>query len=604
MMGNRKRAAGWAAVVAVGTLAASGAGAQVGAAKPATAAPAQKPAPGRRLPTVRKPVINPRLPKETQAQQLAFYAEDLQGVGNYEEAARVLQQAAELTPEDWDLWEKAGWGHLDAGQAAPALKAFETARKAAPQGTGLSGGLLIAHFALGNQKELLDLARQKAAPEHVDEAVTILSKGVAAKPETLDWNFALGYLYVRVLGNRSRALDPLEAVIAANPKHADAWLFLVEVNQELNRGRQEDAAAIQYLELAPETPEAFRLRAQRFVVLNRVPDAIAEYQAGIAKHPTAGELYYDLARTYEKTGGVKEAESAYNRLITLAGTRKLAALHTQARAQLASFHARQRNYPAAEAYYREAAQRPDATAQTWNTWGSLLVLSGKWDEAAKAFTEAANREEKARGKAHPEAREDLLQARYRAGMAWLAAAQREPAKAALLAARELKNEARTGPEIEAAALLAWIEGPSAKAEDLGYRKSDERWAAFVWRREPEEVAGEVEIRGKYSVSATAWRAVLQQVQKVNRNCWPASYALARVYASAGFSEEALDLLTDVTQSRNDWWAPYYAMGQYYAQRRNKEEGVSPLRKVLQLAPECRQARSLLTLLNALKDDEE
>ncbi len=601
-MGNRSKAAGWAVVL--GTLAATGVGAQTGAVRSAPAATGAKPMPARRLPTVRKPVINPRLPKETQAQQLAFYAEDLQGVGNYAEAAKVLQQAAELTPEDWDLWEKTGWGHLDAGQAAPALKAFEAARNAAPQGAGLSGGLLIAHFALGNQKELLELVRQMAAPETVDQAVAILSRGMAARPQTLDWNFALGYLYVRVLGNRSRALDPLEAVIAADPKRADAWLYLVEVNQELNRGRQEDAAAVTYLELAPETPDAYRLRAQRFVVLNRVPDAVAEYQAGIAKHPTAGELYYELARTYERTGGVKEAEGTYNRLITLADTRKLPVLHTQARAQLANFHARQRNYPAAEAYFREAAQRPDASAQTWNTWGSLLVLSGKWPEAAKAMTEAADRAEKVRGKTHPQAREDLLQARYRAGLAWLAAAQREPAKAALLAARELKGTARTSPEMEATALLAWVEGPSAKAPELAYQKSDERWAGFVWRKEGEEVAGEVEIRGKYSVSATAWRALLQQVQKVHRDCWPASYALARVYASAGFSEEALDLLTDVTQSRNDWWAPYYAMGQYYAQRRNKDEGVSPLRKVLQLAPECRQARSMLALLNAVQDEDQ
>lgn len=607
---KRLRAMRWGAAgmsAVLGASLASGALAQAGAqpAKPATVAPAPaKPAPARPAPmrpTPKRPVINPRLPKETQAQQLALYAEELQELGKYAEAAPVLQEAAELTPEDWELWEKAGWGHLDAGQAVPALKAFEAARKAAPKGVALSGGYLVAQFALGNQKEVLDGVKQTVAPDLVEPASSVISKGMAAKPRTPEWNFALGYLYVRVLGNRSRALGPLEAVVAAAPMNAEAWLYLVEVNQELARGQQEDAAAIKYLELAPETPDAYRIRAERFLVVNRPADAVAEYLTGIAKHPTSGELYYALARAYERGGRPKDAETLYTKLVTLAESQKLEALRAQARAQRAAFHTRQKNYAAAEAYYREAAQQAGATPTTWNNLGAVLALGGKWADAAKAYATAADRDEQARGTTDPLAREDLLAARYRAGVAWLAAGQKEPARTALLAAQKLKGVARTGPEGEVNAFLTWLAGPSDKGEALAYQKNDERWAAFVWRAEQEP--GELEIRGKYSPSATAWRALLQQAQQANRDCWPAEYALARLYAAAGFSEEALGLLAEVVQGRTTWWAPYYAIGQYHAQRRQKDEGVSALRKVLQLAPECRPARSLLTRLNAVEDDD-
>src|SRR5688572_16536915 len=106
-----------------------------------------------------KPLVNPKLPKATQAALLTQKAEELQAEEKYPEAAALLQQAAELTPEDWLLWDKTGWAHLDNADAAKALKAFETAARAAPPGTVLSGGLLISNFALGRQKEVLDLVK-------------------------------------------------------------------------------------------------------------------------------------------------------------------------------------------------------------------------------------------------------------------------------------------------------------------------------------------------------------------------------------------------------------------------------------------------------------
>jgi tetratricopeptide (TPR) repeat protein len=557
-------------------------------APPARAQNAPKPPP-------KPPALDPRLPKPAQAAQLAARAEALHEQRKYPDAAKLFQQAAELTPEDWALWDRAGWAWLDAAQAAPALKAFEGAAKAAPAGSPPPGGLLISRFALGEAKEVEALLRRLLTPEAVDAALPIVTKGLAAKQFAPDWSYALGYLYARVLRNSQRALGPLESVAKAVPTHAGAWLLLVEVNQDLDRGAQEDAAALRYLQLAPDTPDAFRLKAQRYAAAQNFAGAIQEYEAGIAKHPAAAELYYPLARVYERVKNAKQAEATYRKLLTGAEARKQEAVVSQARQQLANYFARQKNYAEAEKLYREAAQKPDASLLTVENWAALLALAGNWEEAAGAYQALAGRVEKT-----PAPPEERLEARYRSAAAALAAGKRDAAKSEVQAALAHRPETRTASQAEALALAAWL-GESIGA-GLDYRKADERWAAFVWRSAPEE--GEFEVRGRFSVAATAWRALLQQVQKRHPDSWAVDYALARQSAAWGATPEALAQLQRVTRARPTWWVGFYALGQYYSRERDKEKGVPVLRKVLELAPECRGARVYLSLLTNLKEDPE
>jgi len=554
-----------------------------------------KPAPAK---AAALPPINPKLPKETQAALLADRAEPLEKQGKYAEAAALLQQAADLTPEDWALWDRTGWAYLDAAQAEPALKAFENARRQAPPGTPTYGGALVSHFALGHREEVLKLLKQVVPPESLEAATAVVTKGLAAKARTPDWNYALGYLYARVLTASPRGLAPLEAVVQADAKRADAWLLLVELNQAANRGAQEDAAALKYLELAPETVDAYRLRAQRYALQKQDREAFAEYQAGIAKYPAATELYLGEARLHERLGGVKQAEALYRKLVAEAEKGKQEGVQTQARAHLAGFLARQRNYAEAERIYQEAAARPNASGGTWNTWGSLLALNGKWEEAAKALEGAAQRDAKNGG--GPAV--DQLGERYRAAVCRLAAGQKEAAQTALARLSAPKGEPRTSTHAEIDALLAWMAGRGAEAARLAHQPGDDRWAAFTWRRQPE--AGEFEVRGRFSLPATAWRAMLQQVQKKYPDCWAADYALARIYAAGGYTENALSLLNRVTTGRQDWWAPHFALGQYYARERNRDRGVPALTRTLQLAPGCRQAKVYLALLRNVKEDED
>jgi len=553
---------------------------------------------------VKKPALSQPSPAAAAA-KLVAQSDDLARKGKYEESAALLQKAAELTPEDWALWDSVGWAHLDNLKFPEALKAFEAARKAAPSGSALLGGPIVVHFAMGTKPELVKLIGQLVPANRLPVVMSVVDKGLAAKQFSIDWNYALGFLYADVLRNNARAIGLIESVAKADPKRADAWLLLVEINRSLDRSAQEDAAAVKFLDLAPESPDAYRLRAERAAAQRQYPLAISEYKAGIEKSPGTEVLYYQLARVYERSGAEKESEAVYRQLMAYAESKKLAEMLQQARASLGAFQLRHKKYADAEKYYREMAQASDSTVSTWENWGSALAMLGNWKEAATAMKGAAERLAKSQAAGDAEARDNLLAARYRAGVYQVAAGLRDEAAKTLDAALVDKGPSRTGVESEAAIFRFWLTLKESPASRLGYQKGDERWAAFLWRQtQVDAMGGEREVVGRFSATATAWRAALQQIQKANPDAWPADYALARIYAAAGFSAEGIELLNKALRRKGDWWAIHFALGQYHAQQRDKDEGVSVLRRVLQLAPECRQARVYLSLLTNIKDDDD
>ena len=537
------------------------------------------------------------LPPAVRAERLRQNAEDLQRQGKFAEAAKALSQAAELQPRDWEIWDALGWAQLDIGNAAEAKKAFEKAAAEAPRGASLSAGPVVAAFALKDLPDLESRLRKTAPPEVLDEVLQAVRKGLAAAPRSPDWSYALAVLYVKGLGNRQRALGPAEAVVAAQPGRADAWLLLVDINQELGRGPQEDAAAVKYLELAPETADAFRLRAQRYEELNRVGEAAAELSIGLGKHPTSLDLAGRLSRLQEKAGLLKEAEATLRKTVAASATRS-DSVSAQARLLLAGFLVRTGKTPDAVVLYRELADRAGSGPVAWSNLGAALALDQKWAESAGAHVTAFQRESSERSESVRENRSQVQSAALRAGIALLAAGNRAEAEKHWKQALDPEPKERTQVGMEAAAFLAWLGNADARAS-LAYAAGDERWAGFVWRRTAEP--GEVEARGNHSLPARGLRAALQSIQSRTPDCWPADLSLARQYAAAGYTDEALALLRKTARVRSDWWAPLYPMGQYYARERKKDEGIEILQQCSRLAPASRQVRSLLSLLKALPD---
>jgi tetratricopeptide (TPR) repeat protein len=545
------------------------------------------------------PPDNPSLPAASRAANLALHAEDQEARGEYQEAAETYLKAAGLTPDDWSLWDRAGWAFLEMGDPKRALEAFEQAGRVDERSAARTGGVLIARFGLKEEGALLASVRKRVGVSALAEAEMIIKRGLAVRPGDTDWWYALGYLYARVLGSNGRAAVPLETVVLADPKRAEAWLLLADVNRALNDLPRATAAAVQYLALAPDTAEAFRLRAERFFELQRMSEAAAEVEEGLKKHPGAWDLYPLLARAREMMGEPREAEEALARWEKQA--REAAAdpasktdpdEASRARLQLGMLLGRRGEYARAEPIYREAAERPDIGPTVLGTWAGLLALTERWAESAAAYERAAALQ--------AEDREDseTLPVRYRAALARMAAGDRDAARSVLTSALAGPGE-RTGARLEAESFLAWLSGTGPLPKALEYRPGDERWAGFTWRSEPPE--GEFEVRTRFSIPVSANRALLQQIQKRYPDSWPAQYALARVFASAGYSDDAVRLLRQAASSRGDFWALHFPLGQHYARERRQAPGLAALRRVLELAPECRAARVYLQLLGDFGD---
>lgn len=553
------------------------------------------PAARARPPMPPPPRLHPNLPASTRAAQLEQYGVALLRTGYAAEAAAAFSQAAEATPSTATLWEQAGWAYLDAGDAPQALAMFARVREAALPGEPPPSGLLVAHFALGEKEKLQALLPAFAAPDELEKARKVVAEGLAEKPFTRRWNFALGYIYARLLNNSPRGISFLEDAAEADPKDPEVWLLLADLQHAAGNQAQGDAAAEHYVELAPETRDYYRLRASRFLDLNQPETAVAEYRAGIKKHPRAWELYQGLARAQDASADDKGAVSTYAEMIRQAREAGQQQSANAAEIQLAALHARRGRFAEAEKLYGAAAARPEAGTALIESWAYSLSLLGRFDQSARAFRRALEREKSVRGESHPLARESIAAAAGKAGLATLAAGQEKEAE-------PLFRQAISGglPRSAAAAEYAGFASLLRREKKLSpllrYHRGDELWAVLLWRQLPEgeRAAG----AGRFSLHTAGVRALLGAILKRDARAWPAAYAQARMQARDGDVAGAETLLRQVTAAQPAWWAAHFALADRLQQTGDARGAMAALERVIELEPECRPAVQRLAALRS------
>lgn len=528
-------------------------------------------------------------PEERAAREFSDEADRLLRQGKVPEAAAAYQKAADANPADPLAWDRAGWAHLDNADAERAKKAFETGRLKTPKGARPSGGLLVALYVLKEKEPLFKLLRDYLPSYQLAEGEKVLDGGMKAALRSAPWSFGLGYLYSRVLGNSTRAVFHAESAAQQQPMNAQAWLLLVEINQALNRADQEQAAAVEFLKLEPESADAFRLRAQRVAASGDAESAAVECEDGLKKHPQSVELYVMLARYHERAGKPVEAEAALKRLLKSGSEGKVDGAEATAQSLLAAFHVRRKQYAAAEPYYKGLAVRAGSTALARHNWAAVLAVQSRWKEAAAAYETAAAGASAASGANS----EEYLPLSTRAAFCLSLASERDAARTLLEKALSTAPRSRSYSRIEAASTAVWL-GSTSAPKELGYVKDDERWAAFPFREEVDE--GENRPAPRTSLPESAWRHILKAQTENVKDCWPAELVLARISASDGNGAASARSLETVAKARPDWWAPHYVLADYFTRGDQLPRAQAELTRVLQLAPDCRAARGALSLL--------
>jgi tetratricopeptide (TPR) repeat protein len=165
----------------------------------------------------------------------------------------------------------------------------------------LNPGFLQARFNLG-----IALRDQ----DRLDEARVELEAVVAAQPRHAEASNALGYVYVH-LERKDEAERCFRAALACNPIFPDALTNLGNVLSSRKRWAEAIRSYHRALEIAPGHISAALNLGSALIKQGSVEEAIVAYQRAIAVNPANTQALVQLGNACNQLGRRKEAEQAF-----------------------------------------------------------------------------------------------------------------------------------------------------------------------------------------------------------------------------------------------------------------------------------------------------
>ncbi|MCC6301813.1 MAG: tetratricopeptide repeat protein [Gammaproteobacteria bacterium] len=188
-----------------------------------------------------------------------------------------------------------------------------------------------------------------------------------------------------LLGRFDEAAGHFEAVVAAQPRHAEAWFNLGNV--QLSRGRPEEAVRCfrQVLILRPDLAAAHQNLGLALFRLGRLAEAADCYRRLLATAPGSADAHLGLGVVRGAEGNFAEAAACFERAVALNPDHPLAQYHLG----LAYFNL-DRMRESLAAFERAVTLRPEYL-EAWINRANVLIRLGRPDEAAAACRQALDR---------------------------------------------------------------------------------------------------------------------------------------------------------------------------------------------------------------------
>jgi putative PEP-CTERM system TPR-repeat lipoprotein len=254
--------------------------------------------------------------------------------------------------------------YLDAGRFDEALNFFRNA---------------VSQDA-GNPSYAMDVARAQLALGNTGSARETLQKSAQANPQSVAAAATLVLLDLRE-GRRDSAMSRLEALKQAHPH--DASVAVLEGEVAAHAGDYSSAAAAydRAYRLSPSAGTA--LRSYRARTQARQPDAPSLLEDWLRKHPGDESVRMVLAEAYMQSGKQSQAIAQYERLADNAKP------HPMALNNLAWLY-QQNSDPRATEVAKRAYEAAPAVPAIADTYGWILVGSGRIEEALPVLERAAS----------------------------------------------------------------------------------------------------------------------------------------------------------------------------------------------------------------------
>ncbi len=188
--------------------------------------------------------------------------------GRLDKAEESFVSAIRLDKDYSDAYAGLGMVQLDGGRSAEAMSSFK-------QATALNTGNSTAHYGLG---------RAYLQQGMVDEAIKELNTSLYQFRNSSPVHFELGKAYASQ-GNMVAAIKEFQETIRIKPENAAPYIKIAEIRE--NRGDIEHAIAElrSGLDLMPDNSELQQRIANNSLRLEKIADAIKDYEAVLQKSP-------------------------------------------------------------------------------------------------------------------------------------------------------------------------------------------------------------------------------------------------------------------------------------------------------------------------------
>jgi len=285
--------------------------------------------------------------------------------GKLEEAEPALLRAADVLPDEPEVWLNLGIVYQRTGRYDAALEALSRARALAADWELVQFNLGVVHGHLGQ----------------LDAGVAALRRALEIHPDYPEAEFNLAVL-LRRRGDLDASLAALDR---AEQLGADA--AQVEVNRGLvyrRQGRLADAEALfrRLVESAPDDAEA---RTELAITLGRrgaLEEAATQLQRALESDPEYAEALYNLGVVRAQQGDLAAAEEAY------VATLGLQPRHAQAHNNLGILLARRGEVAAARSHFEAAVAADPGYAEARFNLGVALDGMGQPEQALESIRRA------------------------------------------------------------------------------------------------------------------------------------------------------------------------------------------------------------------------
>ncbi len=199
-------------------------------------------------------------------QARALLADAYRQLGRLDDAAAVLQEQIKLVPQSWQAYDMLGVILRQQNKLDDARKVFEKSAELNPDNQGSL-----------NQLIELDIAS----------------------------------------ANFQSAMKRVQQELELKPESAGAHLLEGKVHAAQGQINQAEAAILKALELDPNSPVASEFLVSLYVSANRLPDALRQLEALLARKPDDTRALTVAALIYQKTSDWTKARDAYEKLISV-----------------------------------------------------------------------------------------------------------------------------------------------------------------------------------------------------------------------------------------------------------------------------------------------